>query len=85
MESASKARCQQLIQLMEIFIAGDGRSRDFVSKMEGEFAACGLDDDERFGDCQMALAMFGAGSRDQDEKMLASECRYALRLLREEP
>ena len=72
----------KLIQMVEAFIAGASRSRDFVSQMEGEFAASGLDDDERFSDLQHALAMFGAGSREDDEKMLADECRYALRLLR---
>ena len=43
-----------------------------------------LDEDERFQDLQLALAMFGAGEREADEKMLAGECKYALRLLREE-
>ena len=28
--------------------------------------------------------MFGAGEREADEKMLAGECKSALRLLREE-
>jgi hypothetical protein len=72
----------KLIQMIEAFIVGESRSRDFVSQMEGEFAANGLDDDERFSDLQYALAMFGAGSREDDEKMLADECRYALKLLR---
>jgi len=73
----------KLIQMIDAFISGENRSRDFVGQMEGEFAASGLDDDERFSDLQHALAMFGAGSREDDEKVLADECRYALRLLRE--
>jgi hypothetical protein len=83
METASKIKCQQLIQMMDAFVAGESRSRDFVGKMEGEFATSGLDDDERFSDLQLALAMFGAGDREDDEKMLAGECRYALRILKE--
>ena len=42
-----------------------------------------LDDDERFQDLQLALAMFGASEREADECMLAGRCRYALRVLRE--
>jgi hypothetical protein len=72
----------KLIQMIDAFIAGESRSRDFVGQMEGEFAASGLDDDERFSDLQYAFAMFGAGSREDDEKMLVDECRCALKLLR---
>jgi hypothetical protein len=72
----------KLIQMIDAFIAGESRSRDFVSQMEGEFAASGLDDDEQFSDLQYALAMFGAGSREDDEKMLVDECRCAVKLLR---
>ena len=75
----------KLIQMIDAFIAGESsesRSRDFVRQMEGEFAASGLDDDERFSDLQMAFAMFGAGDRRHDETMLVDECRYALKLLR---
>jgi hypothetical protein len=53
--------------------------------MEAEFVAWGLDDDEQFRGLKLALAMFGAGDREADEKVLAGECRYALRLLREKP
>jgi hypothetical protein len=84
MESPRKVRCQQLIRMMDAFVAGEDRSRDFVGRMEGELVACGLDDDEGFSDLQMGLALFGAGERDADENMLLWECRYALRLLREE-
>jgi hypothetical protein len=84
MESLSGAKYQKLIAMMEAFISGQSRSRDFVREMEGEFATSDLDDNERFSDLQLALAMFGAGDREQDEKMLAGECKYALRLLREE-
>lgn len=84
-ESPSKARLQQLIRMLNVFVAGGGRSRDFVGKMEGEFAECGLDDDDRLSDLKTALAMFGAGDRAADEKMLADECRYALRLIQETP
>ena len=74
---------QKLIAMMEAFVSGQSRSRDFVTGMEGEFAASDLDDDERFSDLQLALAMFGASDREYDEKMLAGECHYALRVLRE--
>ena len=80
----SKANYHKLIAMMEAFVSGQSRSGDFVREMEGEFATNDLDDDERFSDLQLALAMFGAAGREQDEKMLAGECKYALRLLREE-
>ena len=82
MESAA-TKYQKLITMMEAFLSGQSRSRDFVRQMEGEFATSDLDDDERFSDLQLALAMFGASDREYDEKMLAGECKYALRLLRE--
>jgi hypothetical protein len=82
MESASKTKYQKFIEMLDAFVSGQSRSRDFVSRMEGEFATSDLDDDERFRDLQLALAMFGAGDRESDEKMLTSECSYALRLLR---
>jgi len=84
MESASKTKYQKLIGMMDAFVSGQSRSRDFVSQMEGEFATSDLDNDDRFSDLQLALAMFGAVDREEDEKMLAGECKYALRLLREE-
>lgn len=70
--------------MMDAFVSGKSRSRDFVEQMEGEFATSDLDDDERFSDLKLALAMFGAADREHDEKTLAGECKYALRLLREE-
>ena len=82
MESANN-KYQKLIAMMEAFVSGQSRSRDFVSQMEGEFATSDLDD-ERLSDLELALAMFGASGREHDEKMLASECKYALRLLKEE-
>jgi hypothetical protein len=82
MESAT-TKYQKLITMMEAFVSGQSRSRDFVTQMEGEFATSDLDDDERFSDLQLALAMFGASDREYDEKMMAEECKYALRLLRE--
>lgn len=75
---------QKLVEMMDAFVSGRSRSRDFVGQIEGEFAASPLDEDERFQDLQLALAMFGAGEREADEKMLAGECTYALKLLREE-
>jgi hypothetical protein len=76
---------QPLIRMMNAFVEGEDRSRDFVGRMEGEFVACGLEADDEFKDLLLALAMFGAGDREPDEKVLADECRYALRLLREKP
>jgi hypothetical protein len=58
--------------------------REVVGQMEAEFAATDLDGDERFKYLQLAFAMFGAGDRAQDEQVLASECRYTLRILREQ-
>ena len=81
MNSPSKARYQQLIRMMGAFVAGDDRSRAFVDKMEGAFVACGLEGDEQFKDLQLSLAMFGARERESDEKVLADECQYALRVL----
>jgi len=75
---------QNLIAMMEAFVSGQRRSRDFVSQMEGEFANNDLDNDERFGDFTLALAMFGAAESEYDEKMLADECAFAMRLLREQ-
>ena len=46
-------------------------------------ATSDLDGNERFRDLQLALAMFGASDREYDEEALASECKYALRLLAE--
>jgi hypothetical protein len=71
----------ELIPMMEAFVSGASRSREFVAQMEGSFATSPLDEDERFSDLQLALALFGAGKREDDERMLAAECRYALRLL----
>ena len=72
---------RELIEAMEAFVSGASRSRDAVRRMEGLFATSPLDDDSRFSDFRDALALFGAGKREHDEQMLASECRYALRLL----
>jgi hypothetical protein len=74
---------QELIEAMKAFVSGASRSRDAVRRMEGLFATSPLDDDARFSDFQSALALFGAGKREQDEQMLSSECQYALRLLHE--
>jgi hypothetical protein len=84
MEAASKTKYHKLIGMMDAFVSGQSRSRDFVGQLEGEFATSDLDDDERFSDLQLALAMFGAAGREQDEKVLAGACKYALKLLREE-
>jgi hypothetical protein len=75
---------QALIQMIESFVSGSDKSRELVAKIEGLFAETPLDDDERFSDFRLALALFGAGKRDADERMLVAECRYVLRLLRED-
>ena len=67
--------------MLKAFIAGEDLTREFVRRLEGEFAACGLDDDDRFADLQYALAMFGAGARADDEQLLTTECRRALALI----
>lgn len=82
MESASEIRYKKLLGMMDAFVSGQSRSHEAVEQMEGEFAVTDLDGDERFKDLQLAFAMFGAGDREQDEQVLASECRYALRVLR---
>ena len=85
METVPKAKYQKLIGMMDAFVSGQNRSRNFVSEMEGEFATSDLDEDERFTDLQLVPAMFGASDQEPDEKMLTGKCRYALRLLKEEP
>jgi len=82
MEAESKNKYLHLIELMNAFVTGQSRSRDFVSLIEGEFVAMDLDGDERFSDLQLALAMFGAGEREADETMLAGECKDAFRILK---
>jgi hypothetical protein len=79
--SSPSIQHRELIEAMQAFISGSRRSRDDVRRMEGLFAMSTLDDDERFSDLQSALALYGAAEREHDERMLASECRYALRLL----
>ena len=88
MESAPTAKYQKFIQMMEVFVSGKDTSHQFVSAMETEFWACGLNEDERFDDMTMALDMFAVPTKDFgcdcDPKHLTSECRYALRVLRDE-
>ena len=76
-------RREQLVQMMEDFVANKNRSRAFVSRMGGEFISCGLNNDERFRDLLLALAMFGSGEREEDEGILDSECQRALKMLAE--
>jgi len=84
MQPEQKRPPDQFIRMLESFVAGENTSRDFVSKMESEFYACALQEDDRFSDLQMALDMFGVPAKDYgyDDKMLSHECRYALRLLK---
>ena len=86
MEPASQNKYQKLIQMMETFVSGETASHDFVRQMDAEFWASGLNEDERFWDLLYALDMFGVPKEDlgYDQKMLASECRYALRILKDE-
>ena len=81
--SSPSVQHRELIEALEAFVSGSRRSYDDVRRMEGLFATSPLDDDPRFSDLQSALALFGAAEREHDERMLASECRYALRLLHE--
>jgi hypothetical protein len=68
--------------MMESFVAGENRTRQFVGELVGEFAACGLDDDDRFTDLQYALAMFGNPDYlSVDEKYLAAEFQRALTII----
>jgi len=87
MESASKTKYQKFITMLESFFSDQNTSLQFVREMDGEFWACGLNEDDRFSDLLMALDMFGVPREDfgSDEKTLASQCRYALRLLKDEP
>lgn len=73
---------QKLVSMIERFVAGDCRTRDFVRDLESCFAACEFDDAEEFADLQLALATFGYGSQRYDEDVLERECRYALRMLK---
>ena len=87
MESPTDNRYQNLLRMLEAFVAGEDRSLRFVRAMDAEFWANGLNEDDRFSDLLMALDMFGVPAKDFgcDEKTLAAECRYALRLLRDSP
>ena len=76
---AFDSRHQQLVDLMEAYVSGAGRSQQHVSEMEGEFAKH-LDDDERFENLQYALAMVGADGYDS-EGDLERECIWALKTL----
>lgn len=88
MESASTAKYQKLIGMMEAFVSGERTSLQAVREMEAEFGACGLVEDDRFHDMMMALDLFAVPPKDFgygcDPKHLASECRFALRVLRDE-
>jgi hypothetical protein len=88
MKSASTARYQKLIRMMEAFVSGQSTSLLAVREMEAEFGACGLVEDDRFHDLMMALDLFAVPPKDFgygcDPKHLASECRYALRVLSDE-
>ena len=88
MESASTAKYQKLIRMMEAFVSGESTSLQAVREMEAEFGACGLVEDDRFHDLMMALDLFAVPTKDFgydcDPKHLTSECRYALRVLRDE-
>jgi len=89
MESASTAKYQRLIQMMEAFVCGESTSLQFVKEMETEFWACGLNDDDRFHDLLMTLDLFAVPIKDFgyacDSKPLAAQCRYALRVLKDGP
>ena len=88
MESESTAKYQKLIRMMEAFVSGESTSLQAVREMEAEFGACGLVEDDRFHDMMMALDLFAVPTKDFgygcDPKHLASECRYALRVLRDQ-
>ncbi len=88
MESASTARYQKLIRMMEAFVSGGSTSLQAVREMEAEFGSCGLVEDDRFHDLMMALDLFAVPPKDFgygcDPKHLASECRHALRVLSDE-
>lgn len=66
---------------MESFLSCGSKSKSFVSELEGEFAKCGMDTDERFINLQHALAMFGNSTSENDQEMLATEIRNALSIL----
>ena len=88
MESASTVKYQKLIRMMEAFVSGESMSLQAVREMEAEFGTCGLTEDERFHDLMMALDLFAVPTKDFgydcDSKHLTSECRHALRVLRDE-
>ena len=88
MESASTAKYQKLIRMMEAFVSGESTSLQAIREIEAECGACGLIQDDRFHDLMMALDLFAVPPKDYgygcDPKHLASECRYALRILRDE-
>ena len=70
---------QPFVELLEAFVAGRNRSRQHVSAIEREFAQH-FDDDPRFLDLKIELAMFGADDHPGDAALI-KECEWALKLL----
>ena len=58
--------------MLEAFISGSQRSRDYVQSIETEFARH-LDEDSRFEDLQYALAMYQGHSADVELLLTASQ------------
>jgi hypothetical protein len=83
MESTAANKYQRLVRMLGSYVAGENRSIQFVRDMNVELWATGLNDDDRFSDLVVALDLFEDFGRD--EMALASECQYALRLLKEQP
>ena len=63
MESAA-TKYQKLVTMMEAFVSGQSRSRDFVNQMEG-FATSDLDDEDDYvGHVLIVGAVGGLLSKD---------------------
>jgi hypothetical protein len=70
----------QLIRLMQAFLAG-ATSLEDAATLEGEFARCGLDDDETYSDLQYALAMYRGPGHEDSLQALRRECKWAIEQL----
>jgi hypothetical protein len=78
---------QKFIDMLEAFVAGTKRSREFVREIDEEFYACGLHEEDELHGLQLALDLFGVpkGQYGYDEAELSAECRGALVHLRKKP
>jgi hypothetical protein len=79
MSSTPQNEYQTLAAMLEAFVSGQQRSREYIQSLETEFARH-VDEDSRFEDLQYALAMYDGHSANVELLLTAS--RNALRQLK---